>query len=183
MPWRQLVDTDCRVRLMEKRDLSTVLSWRNHSDVRRFMLSQHEITLEEHAAWFERASQDPSRCLLMVEQNGFAFGFVHFSNITHAGLCDWGFYAAPNAPKGSGRKLGLAALSHAFNSLGRHKVCGQALCYNTASIKFHERLGFCREGVLRQQALIESEYFDVICFGLLEKEWKMQSLASHPNTQ
>lgn len=160
---------------MERRDLEAVLSWRNHASVRSYMLTQHEITLEEHSAWFERASQDASRALLIVEEGNAALGFVHFSGITKGGTCDWGFYAVPDSPKGSGRKLGHAALSLAFGSLGQHKVCGQALGHNKASIQFHERLGFVREGVLRQQALVNDEYIDIVCFGILIEEWNLQA--------
>lgn len=166
------MSSDCIARRMERNDLQAVLSWRNHPDVRRFMYTQHEITLEEHAAWFERVSQDPSRALLVVENNQCALGFVQFSGMTGSGVCDWGFYANPASPKGTGRRLGQAALATAFGSLGQHKVCGQALEYNKASINFHEKLGFVREGVLRKQALINGERHDVVCFGLLLEEWE-----------
>ncbi len=94
-------------------------------------------------------------------------GFVQFSGVAPGGIADWGFYAAPEARKGSGSKLGVAALGFAFETLGLHKVCGQALDFNEASIRFHLRLGFQQEGVLREQKRIGGKYHDLICFGLL----------------
>ena len=44
-------------------DLELVLAWRYHIDVRRFMHTQHEITLVEHLSWFERALKDPKKTL------------------------------------------------------------------------------------------------------------------------
>jgi UDP-4-amino-4,6-dideoxy-N-acetyl-beta-L-altrosamine N-acetyltransferase len=158
---------------MEPRDLTAVLGWRNHPDIRRHMRTQHEISLDEHTAWFERASQDKSRCLLIVEEVDVALGFVHFSNVSSGGVSDWGFYARPDAPRGAGRKLGRAALNHAFRRLELHKVCGQVLGQNEASLRFHENLGFTLEGVLRQQALINGQYHDMVCFGLLREEWML----------
>lgn len=163
--------SDCIARRMERNDLQAVLAWRNHPDVRRFMYTQHEITLEEHAAWFERASQDASRCLLVVETPDSPLGFVHFSGLNQGGGCEWGFYIVPGAPKGTGRKLGRAALDHAFGALGQRKVCGQALDYNEPSIRFHERLAFQREGLLREHAYVDGKYHDVVLFGLLREEW------------
>lgn len=161
----------CRVRRLAAQDLPTVLAWRNHPSVRSFMLSQHEITLAEHQAWFERTSADPARRLLIVEDEAGPLGFVQFSDVIENGIADWGFYARPDAPKGTGRRLGTAALNHAFADLGLHKVCGQAISTNEASIAMHRRLGFVEEGILREQKYVNGTYHSLICFGLLKREW------------
>lgn len=159
------------IRLMTEGDLEQVLFWRNHPDVRRYMYSQHEISLEEHARWFSRVSQDPGRHLLVFEVNRTARGFLQIHQIASGGIADWGFYADPDAPKGTGRALGDAALRYAFDTLGLHKLCGQALAFNERSIHFHLSLGFQREGVLRLQHFDGEQYHDVVCFGLLASEW------------
>jgi UDP-4-amino-4,6-dideoxy-N-acetyl-beta-L-altrosamine N-acetyltransferase len=165
------MNSACGVRNLRRDDLATVLAWRNHPEVRRHMLSQHEISLEEHLAWFERVSQDTSRCLLIVEEDDAPLGFVHFSGVRPGAVSDWGFYAVPDAPRGTGRKLGHAALSHAFGPLKLHKVFGQVLGDNAASLRFHENLGFTREGVLRQHAMVNGQHHDMVCFGILREEW------------
>jgi UDP-2,4-diacetamido-2,4,6-trideoxy-beta-L-altropyranose hydrolase/UDP-4-amino-4,6-dideoxy-N-acetyl-beta-L-altrosamine N-acetyltransferase len=167
--------TGCHARPMTHADLEAVLTWRNHPDVRRYMLTQHEITLEEHAAWFERARLDATRCLLIVEEDGKALGFVQFSGVHPEGVSDWGFYAAPGALRGSGRKLGRAALDYAFNQLALRKVRGQAMSHNEASIRLHEALGFQREGARREQSHDEGQYHELLCYGLSREEW-----LSHP---
>jgi len=161
----------CRVRRLDVQDLPVVLSWRNHPSVRSFMFSQHEITLEEHRAWFERASADPARRLLIVEDETGPLGFVQFSDVAENGIADWGFYACPGAPKGTGRRLGTAALDYAFAELGLHKVCGQAITTNEASIRMHRGLGFVEEGILRDQKYVNGVYYSLVCFGLLKHEW------------
>jgi UDP-4-amino-4,6-dideoxy-N-acetyl-beta-L-altrosamine N-acetyltransferase len=160
-----------QVRSLEASDLDRVLAWRNHPAVRAHMLTQHEIGIEEHRAWFARTGSDPSRCLLVLERDGEALGFVQFSQVSEGGAADWGFYAAPDAPQGTGTRLGQLALAHAFGALGLHKVCGQALDSNEASIRFHLRLGFRQEGVLREQHRVGGSYRDLVCFGLLRSEW------------
>lgn len=165
-----------RIRPLEARDLEHIRQWRNHPEVRGFMLTQHEISPEEHLSWFARASVDPSRRLMLVEEDGVPLGFVQFSRVSPGAAAEWGFYSGPVAPPGSGRKIGIAALDFAFATLQLHKVCGQALAFNAASIRFHERLGFRREGVLREQHLIGATYQDMICFGLLSSEWSSPPL-------
>lgn len=159
---------------MAATDLAMVLAWRNHPEVRRYMYTQHEISLDEHRRWFERASPDPQRHLLIFEDGPNALGFINVHQIAPGGIADWGFYAAPDAPKGTGRALGNAALRYAFADAGLHKLCGQALAFNERSIQFHGMLGFTQEGILRQQHFDGQHYHDVLCFGLLAHEWQAQ---------
>ena len=166
----------CQIRRVTEGDLPMLLAWRNHADVRRYMFNQHEIGLDEHRNWFAKASQDPSRCLLIVEEEKQAIGYAQFSKVEEGGIADWGFYAQPGAPKGTGRKLGTMALNHAFGPLGLHKVCGQAIASNLASITFHQRLGFALEGVLRDQQRINWAYQSLHCFGLLASEWQTKEV-------
>lgn len=161
----------CEIRPLAAADLPMVLSWRNHPDVRRCMLTQHEISLAEHQAWFVRAQNDSSRSLLVAQDGDVPLGFVHFARVHIGGIAEWGFYAAPGAPKGAGTKLGATALDFGFRDLQLHKVCGQALDYNDASVRLHTRLGFVNEGVLREQHCIDGTYHDLFCYGLLRREW------------
>lgn len=161
----------CSLRPLAENDLAMVLSWRNEPAVRAVMFNRHEIGMDEHRDWFATASRDETRRLLLVEEAGVPIGYVQFANVRPGGVSDWGFYATPGARKGTGRRLGAAALNHAFGALGLHKVCGQALASNTASIRMHCALGFCQEGILRQHHPIDDRHEDVICFGLLSHEW------------
>lgn len=160
------------VRALTEDDLPMVLVWRNHPAVRSYMLTQHEISPQEHRNWFERAKEDKTRQQLIVLEGSAPIGFVQFKPACQGGIADWGFYLRPDAPKGSGSKLGQAALAHAFKKLGLHKVCGQTIESNVASIAFHQKLGFKEEGRLREQQRIANQYHTLFCFGLLAKDWQ-----------
>lgn len=166
---------DLSIREVQPEDLLMILRWRNSPDVRKFMLSQHEITMEEHLDWYAHTSKDSTRRLLIVEssENGH-LGYVQFSNVSVGGIADWGFYRAPEAPSGSGVKLGSAALTYAFEELQVHKVCGQALHRNSVSIAFHLRMGFVREGIVREPCRLDNTYYSLVCFGLLNQEWRLK---------
>ena len=164
--------SDSRLRPMEAKDLELVLVWRNHPAVRRFMYTTQLISPEEHARWFERSKHQTGVWLLIYERAGSPTGFVNISESRCPHVADWGFYLAPDAGKGTGQALGTETLKYAFESLQLHKLCGQALGFNKRSIHFHEKLGFVREGVLREQHFDGEHFFDVFCFGLLASEWK-----------
>ncbi len=160
------------IRKMTKTDLETVLVWRNHIDVRRFMYTQHVISMEEHTSWFERVSLDPTRHLLIYDVDNKPLGFINIHEMANGGIADWGFYVATNAPRGTGSALGRSVLHYAFQTLSLHKLCGQAIAFNERSIRFHLKLGFRKEGVLRQQYFDGNNYHDVWCFGLLADAWR-----------
>lgn len=160
-----------RLRLLREDDLAMVLAWRNHDCVRLRMFNRQPISADEHKAWFERASQATDHCLFLFELSGVPSGFVNLQPVASGGITEWGFYRAPDAPAGSGQLLGRVTLDHAFAELGMHKICGKVLAENTASIRFHQRLGFCLEGTLREQHRDDEGYHNVLVFGLLANEW------------
>lgn len=162
-----------KLRVMTEADLEKVLQWRNHQDVRRYMYTTHEISLDEHRKWFAGASKNSAIKLLIYEQGEKAQGFVNITRTRSPEVADWGFYLAPSAPKGSGRELGKQALTYAFSDMGLHKVCGQALGFNERSIAFHKNMGFIEEGRLREQHFDGNQFHDVVCFGLLRHEWQV----------
>lgn len=165
-------DSKCQVRPMTEYDLERVLEWRNHPDIRRYMYTQHEITLSEHTNWFEKAIRNPNKHLLIFELNGIPTGFVSINGTENDSIAEWGFYVAPNSEKGTGRQLGKTILNYAFEVLKLHKICGQALAYNLPSINFHTSLGFTQEGLLRDQHFDGQSYNDIVHFGLLANEWQ-----------
>ena len=162
-----------RLRAMQEFDLERVLAWRNHPEIRRHMYTQRPIPLEEHRAWFEHVRKDSQRHLLIYEQNQNPSGFVSLA-IEDVQECTavWGFYLAPEAPRGSGLVLGQCTLHYAFNILGLRKLYGEVLAGNERSQKFHQKLGFRHEATLREHFYDGNTYYNVIRFGLLAEEWR-----------
>jgi RimJ/RimL family protein N-acetyltransferase len=64
-----------------------------------------------------------------------------------------------------------AVLDRLFRLQGLHKVTGECDARNTASAGLMERLGFTREGHLRQQTYIKGEWTDDLLYGLLATEF------------
>jgi UDP-4-amino-4,6-dideoxy-N-acetyl-beta-L-altrosamine N-acetyltransferase len=160
------------LRPMEDGDLEQILQWRNHPNISRYMYTKHLISLEEHRAWFERVSVDQTRRLLVYEKEGQRLGYVQFSGIQENGSAYWGIYAAINAPKGTGRELGRAALTYGFDHLLLHKISSQVIEFNERSVVFHLSVGFVKEGLLREQFFDGIGHHSVVCFGLLRNDWR-----------
>ena len=157
-------------------DLENILEWRNHPSIRLNMLTQHQITIDEHTQWFESTQLDDAKCPMIYEEEGIALGYVNFNICIESSHADWGFYTAPHAPSGTGTKLGLNALEYAFKELNLKEVCGQALRSNTASINFHLKLGFLEDRDLQNQYKHDSKFQDIICYKFLQKDWAISEL-------
>ena len=74
-----------------------------------------------------------------------------------------------------GRGLAAEAVAelarHAFEDLGLHRLTADADPRNTPAIALLERLGFRREGLLREHHRSGGEWQDGVLYGLLRAEW------------
>jgi UDP-4-amino-4,6-dideoxy-N-acetyl-beta-L-altrosamine N-acetyltransferase len=160
------------LRNLEEDDLCTIRDWRNHLDIKQYMFSQHEIKETEHMMWFNEIKNNCLKTINVYEENTEIKGFLQLQKKTQeSNVYEWGFYISPNAVRGTGTKMALLALQKVFGEMQGEKVFGEVLNFNEPSIKLHKKLGFYQEGVLRQQHLLNNNYYDVHCFGLLKSEW------------
>lgn len=65
-----------------------------------------------------------------------------------------------------------AVLDHLFRVRGLHRVSAECDARNIASARLLDRVGFTREGLLRQQTWIKGEWTDDLRYGLLAEEWR-----------
>jgi ribosomal-protein-alanine N-acetyltransferase len=68
-----------------------------------------------------------------------------------------------------------ALLAYAFETLDLHRIEADIDPRNIASIKTVERLGFKREGYLRERWQTNGEIQDAFFYGLLRREWVGQA--------
>lgn len=159
------------LRLMTEADLPQALAWRNHPEIRRHMYSQAEITPAEHAAWFKTTSVNPARVLLIFELDRVPQGYANFT--LHEGKqAAWGFYLAPDVPKGTGRLLGDAITDYAFDVLGLEKIWGEVLVDNVPSQRFHLRHGFELEAIMPGKATANQNLSNVRKYVLTRSAWQ-----------
>lgn len=153
-------------------ELEMMLAWRNAPNVRANMYTRHEIGLQEHLKWWERVQLRDDQQYFMYEFDGKPAGIVGFTDLDVVNsVSSWAFYAAPDAPKGTGSRMEFLALDYAFQTMKLHKLACEVLAFNSAVIKLHQKFDFKIEGVLREHHLVDEEYVDVYRLGLLSREW------------
>lgn len=74
-----------------------------------------------------------------------------------------------------------AVLAYAFETLNFHRIEADVDPRNAASVRTLERLGFQREGYLRERWQVSGEIQDAYFYGLLRPDWEMaKSSAEKP---
>jgi RimJ/RimL family protein N-acetyltransferase len=82
------------------------------------------------------------------------------------------FIARPYWDKGYGKEAVQLVIKYYFMELGYQKITSYAYSFNERSIKFHEKLGFQKEGQLRRMYYTNGKYYDAIYFGMIKEEFK-----------
>ncbi len=160
------------LRVVEKKDLATIRRWRNHTSINKYMFTQHEVTETEHLAWFEASQQNKLRTLLLYEDFGGIKGFAQLQESSEgSSVYEWGFYVSPEAIAGSGTIMAKLVFDKLFLEMKALKLCGEVLSFNEPSIKFHQKLGFHQDNLLKGHHCLNGKHYDVYCFGLLKSEW------------
>jgi ribosomal-protein-alanine N-acetyltransferase len=73
--------------------------------------------------------------------------------------------------RGYGQEAVRLALAHLFDGLGLERIEADVDPRNAASCRLLERLGFVREGLLRQRWRVDGEVCDTALYGLLRPEF------------
>jgi ribosomal-protein-alanine N-acetyltransferase len=89
-------------------------------------------------------------------------------------------YALGRAHWGQGYMLETlkAVLTYAFEVLEFHRIEADVDPRNVASIRTLERLGFQREGYLRERWQVNGEIQDALFYGLLRPDWEEHAVVS-----
>lgn len=171
--------SSCMLRPLRIEDQAVTLQWRQDLEtVLAVMGYRLPVTSLGEQSWFDGALKDQSRgrVTMMIEAtNKTPVGLVHLTGL------DWVSRVAEFAiligdksvrGKGVGRDATALMLEYGFRTLNLNRIWLRVTQTNSAAIRVYERLGFCREGVLRQAFFADGALQDVLVMGLLAKEWR-----------
>ena len=131
-----------------------------------------DLTEEQARAWVENIASHPAAWVM--EYQGRAIGEILLDNFVEAdkraGLII-GILDPACIGKGLGTEAIRAIAEFAFDSLGLHKLSMRVLAFNTRAIRAYERVGFVREGIERESALIGDTWQDDVIVGLLKRDF------------
>ncbi|WP_394128829.1 UDP-4-amino-4,6-dideoxy-N-acetyl-beta-L-altrosamine N-acetyltransferase [Shewanella maritima] len=129
-------------------DLHQVLQWRNHPDVRSVMLTDHEISLVEHQAWWSKTRQAEDRQLLIFECDETAVGVINIYQWEKSDASAWWGFYLDNASLNQSQKttiwinLEQAVIEYANKTLKLHQLFCETKRHNTLAWTLHKKMGF-----------------------------------------
>jgi RimJ/RimL family protein N-acetyltransferase len=130
------------------------------------------LTDEQAKAWVENIASHPAAWV--IEHQGRAIGEILIDNFVEAdqraGLIV-GILDATCLGKGLGTEAIRAVAEFAFDVLSLHKLSMRVLSFNTRAIRAYERVGFVREGLERESAMIAGIWYDDVIVGLLKRDF------------
>jgi UDP-4-amino-4,6-dideoxy-N-acetyl-beta-L-altrosamine N-acetyltransferase len=136
---------------VDSADRDTVRAWRNAPAVRAAMYTRHDITPAEHEAWWARYMSDPARHMYIAALDEVRLGVVSFTRPAGAKSASWAFYAAPDAPRGAGRRMEALALELAFGVMGVETLDCEVRVENVRVIALHGMFGFAPAGEIARE--------------------------------
>ena len=76
--------------------------------------------------------------------------------------------------KGIGTEAAARVLQIAFEDLHMHRIATRIAVGNYASERVVQKLGFLKEGTLRDEVKVGDDWLDHTAWGLLDSEWRME---------
>jgi len=109
-----------------------------------------------------------------IRYRGVLVGSIGLHNIDWFNLqASIGYFLAENAQgKGIISRAVRALIHYAFYDLGLHRIEIRCAEKNDKSRAIPERLGFKKEGIVRDGEYIDGTFHNLVVFGLLKQEWK-----------
>ncbi|UIE37731.1 GNAT family N-acetyltransferase [Leptodesmis sichuanensis] len=79
--------------------------------------------------------------------------------------------------RGLGTQMLQTCINRVFQSTTLNKLYGQTAAFNLPSIRLLEKLGFHRDGVLREHHELDRQLHDDYGYSLLRRDWQRQPWA------
>ncbi|RZU13719.1 hypothetical protein EV645_4572 [Kribbella rubisoli] len=135
------------LRTATEADVDIIRRLRNQQANRDVSITSHEITADEHAAWWAKTSKDPSRRVLVYERDGATAGVVNFFDLEGTSGA-WGFFLDADGLAERGETLPAwievmrEATAYAFDELGLDVLTGEVLEHNAVVRQMNRRFRF-----------------------------------------
>jgi [ribosomal protein S5]-alanine N-acetyltransferase len=102
--------------------------------------------------------------------------FDYFDINSRNRSAEFGYTVNPNyRQQGIGTKMLAIAIAYLFSNTNLNKLYCQTAAFNIASIKLLEKLGFSRDGTLREHHELDSQFWDDYIYSILRREWERVS--------
>jgi diamine N-acetyltransferase len=170
-----------RLRAIERTDLPRYVEWFADAAVSENLSNQMPMSLVQEERWYEEVLKQPAaEQPLAVDAKR---GRGKWEHIGGAGyhlidkrnrLAECGLFIGPRKyrNRGYGRDTLLTLLRYGFQTLNLNRVQLRVMEYNRRAIHLYEKIGFVREGTMREAHFYQGRYWEIHLYSILRREWE-----------
>lgn len=165
------------LRLIEEEDLIKRTEWINNPDIQDTLNYDVPTSYAKTKAWFSKILLDNSRreFSIFVKENNEYIGFCGLFKIETPVMkaemhCVIGNKQYQRG--GYGTEAYDLLTEYGFKELGLNKIYGYQLLHNAAAHRVVEKLGWKRDGLLRQDVFSHGSIKDVWIVSIIKEDWE-----------
>lgn len=165
------------LRLIEEEDMPLRAAWINDADIQSTLNYDVPTSASKTRAWFHKAQMDPSRreFTIFTAADNRPIGFCGIFNIQvpvmkgelHCVIGEKRFQHG-----GYGTEAYRLLTNYGFQELGLNRIFGYQLTQNVAAHRCVEKLGWKREGLLRQDIFSHGALHDRYVVAITRDDWE-----------
>lgn len=167
-------DVKVTIRQFERTDIPKKVEWINNPENNQFLHYDIPICVEKTEKWFDSHFGEETRYDAVIEVDGTPVGTIGLLNIDRKNSkAEYYIAMGETSYKGKGvaKEASKLILQYAFEVLALNRVYLFTESENIAAQKLFERVGFVKEGLIRQDIMSHGKFVDRFAYGLLREEW------------
>jgi len=154
---------------LNEKESKTVLQFRNHKNIRKWMYNDKIIDFESHLNFVRFLISNPYKQYLLVKKTNYFIGVIDFIFNFQQKEVFWGIYANPiEKQKGNGKILANITFKYIFDLLKFEKITLDVFSDNIPAIEFYKKNNF------KAVCLKKEKNKDIICMELTKQEYNLQ---------
>ena len=135
-----------------------------------------EAWIESHQQLFEEGRL--ANFCITLRDSGAVIGAIGLNVTRLHNKAELGYWiGVPYWEHGYCTEAARAVIRYGFQELGLNRILARHMRRNPASGRVMQKLGMRREGLMRQDAEKWGSYEDIVCYGLLRREYEAQGEA------
>jgi diamine N-acetyltransferase len=169
-------DKKVYLRILERDDIPRTTKWINHKEISDIMGYLPVLSLENQLDWYEKIKNDKSRFIFAIclKEGDEHIGNVALGNIDYISrnaMFSIFIFDRKYRSGGLGTEATRQCLDFGFIKLNLHKIYLRTSETFIEALKMYEKLGFMKEGVLREHYYSNGKYTDKIIYSILKREY------------
>lgn len=163
------------IRRFERTDIPKKVEWINNPENNRFLHYDIPLRVDKTEKWFDSHLGEDTRYDAVIEADGVPVGTIGLLGIDRKNSKAEYYIAMGETEykgKGVAKEASRLILEYGFETLGLNRIYLFTEIENKAAQKLFERVGFVKEGVIRQDIVSHGRYVDRIAYGFLRKDWE-----------